>query len=279
MNPDLEMKRVLFCPPTYFEVRDVKNPFMQGAAPVNQEMARQQWEQVRRAFSESGCEVAEIEAVPDLEDMVFANNQVFVGRSATGEPFIVPSRMRFASRQREVPYYVAWFRQQGYRILELELGDDYLEGHGDLLWDAGMKRIWAGYGIRSTRGAVEKLAAAMGAMGFEVLPLELSDARFYHLDTCLAPLAAGAVLYYPGAFSPASRDLIRQSCRAYEVGLDEALCFVCNGVAGSGRFVTPRITPGLAQALKGERLTPVLVETSEFEKSGGSVCCLKLFVF
>ncbi|MGH9580702.1 MAG: hypothetical protein ACRD2R_06900, partial [Terriglobales bacterium] len=119
---------------------------MQNAAPVDRERAQNQWEKIRWAFREAGFEVAEIDPVPDLEDMVFANNQVFVGRSASGEAFIVPSRMRFASRQREVPHYVAWFRGRGYRVRELDFGEECLEGHGDLLWDAGLRRIWAGYG-------------------------------------------------------------------------------------------------------------------------------------
>ena len=57
----------------------------------------------------------------------------------------------------------------------------------------------------------------------------------------------------------------------------EALGFVCNGVAANGHFITPRLGPGLGRALEREELEPVVVETSEFEKSGGSVCCLKLF--
>ncbi|MGH9576272.1 MAG: hypothetical protein ACRD3R_02460, partial [Terriglobales bacterium] len=71
------MHRVLLCPPTYYEVRDVKNPFMQSAAPVDKDLALRQWQDVRRAFEAGGFALAEIEPVPDLEDMVFANNQVF----------------------------------------------------------------------------------------------------------------------------------------------------------------------------------------------------------
>ena len=43
------MNNVLFCPPTYFDVIDVKNPFMLGAK-VDKAKARGQWESVRRAF-------------------------------------------------------------------------------------------------------------------------------------------------------------------------------------------------------------------------------------
>ncbi len=272
------MQRVLFCSPTYYEIRDVKNPFMQDAAPVDRDLAQRQWEEVRRAFEAAGFALANIGAVPGLEDMVFANNQAFVGRHPDG-PFIVPSRMRFPSRQREVPYFVEWFRERGYRVLELEFGEDYLEGHGDLLWNTDFSFVWAGYGIRSTRGGVEKFSRAMAGLGIEVLLLELVDPRFYHLDTCLAPLTVGAVLVYPGAFTAEALEAIHsRSPRVYEVGTEDALQFVCNGVAAGSRFITPQLTPRLGQALAIEGLQPIKVETSEFEKSGGSVCCLKLFV-
>jgi N-dimethylarginine dimethylaminohydrolase len=275
------MKGALFCPPTYFEIRDVKNPFMRGAEPVNARKAQAQWEEVRRAFEEAGVATEVIPAVPELEDMVFANNQVFVGETLRGERFrfIVPSHMRFPSRQREVPYFVEWFRGRGYRVVELDLTNEFLEGHGDLLWHADGSKVWAGHGVRSSRGGVERFAAAMRELEIEVIPLELVDGRFYHLDTCLAPLTAEAVLIYPGAFSGEALASIRAGCpRVHEVEEPEALGFVCNGVAANGRFLTPRLDSGLVRALGREGLEPMVVETSEFEKSGGSVCCLKLFV-
>lgn len=274
------MKRALFCPPTYFEIRDVKNPFMRGAEPVDARKAGAEWEGVRRAFEEAGVATEVIAAVPELEDMVFANNQVFVGESRKGENFrfIVPSHMRFPSRQREVPYFVEWFRGRGYRVMELDLTNEFLEGHGDLLWHADGLKVWAGHGFRSSRGGVERFAAAMRGLGIDVIPLELVDGRFYHLDTCFAPLTAEAVLIHPGAFSREALASIRANCpRVHEVDEPEALGFVCNGVAANGRFLTPRLESGLIGALGREGLEPVVVETSEFEKSGGSVCCLKLF--
>lgn len=275
----MKANRALFCPPTHFEIRDVKNPFMRGAEPVDARRAQVQWEEVRRTFEEAGVATEVIPAVPELEDMVFANNQVFVGQGRNGEPFIVPSHMRFPSRQREVPYFVEWFRGRGYRVRELDLTNEFLEGHGDLLWHADGAKVWAGHGIRSSRGGVARFADAMRELEIEVIPLELVDGRFYHLDTCFAPLTAEAVLIYPGAFSPEALASIRANCpRVHEVEEAEALGFVCNGVAANGRFLTPRLESGLVGALGREGLEPVVVETSEFEKSGGSVCCLKLFL-
>jgi N-dimethylarginine dimethylaminohydrolase len=275
----LDFRQVLFCPPTYFKVVDVKNPFVERAAPVDTARSHQQWEKVCAAFAAAGLETQAIGAVEGLEDMVFAANQTFVGADSTGNKFVVTSRMRHPSRRREVAHYVQWFRERGFETVELGLGDnDFLEGGGDLLWQSPTL-IWAGHGFRSSPAGVRKFAEAMKARGLRTVPLELTDPRFYHLDTCLAPLREDSVLIYPGAFSQSALHSIQLHCaRVHTVPEDEALAFTCNGVSAAGKFITGRLTPGLAAALKAEDLEPVLVDTSEFEKSGGSVCCLKMFV-
>jgi N-dimethylarginine dimethylaminohydrolase len=70
--------------------------------------------------------------VEGLEDMVFAANQVFVGEKPGYGKFVVPSRMVYASRQREVPYFANWSRERDYRVIDLDFGknNNYLEGHG-----------------------------------------------------------------------------------------------------------------------------------------------------
>jgi N-dimethylarginine dimethylaminohydrolase len=270
--------RVLLCPPTFFEVREVKNPYMRGLLPVDPVRAQHQWDAVCEAFRSAGFEVELIDPVPELEDMVFAANPVFVGHQPPHAPFIVPGRMRYVSRRKEVRHYVDWFRARGYKIVELDLGDDFLEGHGDLIWDADGSRVWAGHGFRSTSGGLEKFAAAMRPMDISVVALQLVDEHFYHLDACFAPLRPGSVLIYPGAFSPESLDLIRSHIpRVYEVDREDALKFACNGVSANGKFLTPSCTHCVRGALAREGLEPVVLDTSEFLKSGGSVCCLKLF--
>ncbi|HXW91451.1 MAG TPA: arginine deiminase-related protein [Terriglobales bacterium] len=270
-------KTVLMCPPAFFDVREPKNPFM--GVPIDRVRAQRQWESLRRSLEDAGLKVELIDPVQDLDDMVFAANQVFVGEASALGRFIVPSRMRYASRQLEVAFYVEWFRQRAYHIIDLDLGDEYLEGHGDLLWHPDRSRIWAGYGFRSTRGGVEKFRAAMDKLGFPVTLLELVDQYCYHLDTCLCPLSSQSALIYPGAFSPASSVAVRRGfSRVHELSRDEALEFMGNGIAVHGRFITPRLSRHLSQILGEEGLVPVVVETSEFEKSGGSVFCMKTFI-
>jgi N-dimethylarginine dimethylaminohydrolase len=272
-------KSVLLCPPTYFEVRDVKNPHMHGIAPVDHEKAKRQWEALRRSLEDSGVKVETIAPVKGLEDMVFAANQVFVGYHDQIGRFIVPSEMRFVSRQREVPFYVDWFSERGYKIIALDLLGECLEGHGDLLWHPDRSKIWAGYGFRSTRRAIDKFSAAMKDLGFPVIPLQLADECFYHLDTCFAPLSNQAVLIYPGAFCSEALAALRQGWkRIHELSREEALQFLCNGIVANGFYIAPRLTSRLGEILAKEGLTPVIVDTSEFEKSGGSAFCMKTFI-
>jgi N-dimethylarginine dimethylaminohydrolase len=272
-------KHVLLCPPSFFDVVDQKNPYMSEKIPVDREKAQRQWQALRTALEHAGCQVETIPPAPGLEDMVFAANQVFVGFRKEVGKFIVPSRMVHPSRQREVPFYVDWYRQRGFRIVEVDLGDDNLEGHGDLLWHPDWSRIYAGYGFRSTERGVEKFRDVMSKLGIPVVPLHLIDRYCYHLDTCFCPLNNEAVLVYPGAYTAESLARLRRFWkRVHLLTAEEAHKFMGNGIVANESYLTPYLTPRLESILRGEGLTPVIVETSEFEKSGGSLFCMKAFL-
>jgi N-dimethylarginine dimethylaminohydrolase len=279
--PSLAMARVLMCPPDYFAVVDQKNPYMSRESVVDRVKARSQWDALCALLQQNGYEVDTLNPVEGLEDMVFAANQVFVGEKAGYGKFVVPSRMVYASRQREVPFYREWCRQRGYQVIDLDFGkdNDYLEGHGDLLWHPDGSRIYAGFGFRSTRGGVDKFAAAMSKMEIPVFPLQLTDEYCYHLDTCLCPLNNEAALIFPGAFSAeALASLHKFWKRIHLLTADEAHRFMGNGIVANGSYITPHVTRQLEAILDQEGLRPVIVDTSEFEKSGGSCFCMKTFL-
>jgi N-dimethylarginine dimethylaminohydrolase len=252
---------------------------MAGVSPVDKAKARAQWQALRSALERAGVKVETIEPVSGLEDMVFAANQVFVGAHAGIGKFIVPSRMRHASRQREVAHYVDWFRGRGYHVIEIDFGDEYLEGHGDLLWHPGGSRIYAGHAYRTTIGGIRNLAEAMAQLGIPVVALELTDERFYHLDTCFCPLNPDAVLVYPKAFAKETLEQVRgYFLRVHEITEREASSFIGNGIVANGHFLVGRVTDNLERILERENLQAVVVDTSEFEKSGGSCFCMKCFL-
>lgn len=268
---------VLLCPPTYFEVRDRKNPYMR--APIDRDKAQRQWEELRRALEQAGLQVETIDPVRNLEDMVFAANPIFVGHHEDIGKFVVPSEMKYPSRQREVPHYVEWFRQRDYKIIAIDLRGECLEGHGDLLWHPDGSRIWAGYGFRSTLGGIGKFAAAMQELGIPVTPLQLVDEYCYHLDAALSILNSEAAIIYRNAFALEALERLRQGWkRLYELPREDVTRFLCNGVVANGYCIIPHLSKGLANILEQEKLTPVVVNLSEFEKSGGGPFCMKTFL-
>lgn len=235
-----------------------------------------QWQALSSALEQAGCEIETIAPVPGLEDMVFAANQIFVGHGKVGK-FIVPSRMLHPSRQREVSYFVDWFRQRGFTILDLGLSEDeYLEGGGDLIWHPDGSRVYAAYGFRSTKSGIDSFREAMTKLEIPVVELHLVDRFCYHLDTCLCPLNNEAALIYSGAYDAGSFATLRGFWkRVHELSCEEAHKFMGNGIVCNGRYLTPYLTPHLAAILDRENLTPVVLDTSEFEKSGGSLFCMK----
>ena len=252
---------------------------MSRESAVDRVKARTQWDALCSVLQQCGCEIETVNPIDGLEDMVFAANQVFVGAKDGYGKFVVPSRMVYDSRQREVPYFVEWCRDHDYAVIDLDFGDDFLEGHGDLIWHPDGSRIYAGYGFRSTLGGVEKFAAAMSKMGIDVEPLQLIDPYCYHLDTCLCPLSNDAALIFPGAYSGEALATIHKFWkRIHLLTADEAHRFMGNGIVCGGRYITPHITPELEAILRAEHLKSVIVNTSEFEKAGGSCFCMKMFL-
>src|SRR5579859_2351192 len=108
--PAMEYPRgVVLCPPEYFDVLDVKNPFMAGkAGTIDKREADHQWRALRDAMRQAGAEVEVLAALPACEDMVFCANTAFLGIDGRGRRACVPSRMTFESRRPEVAPMVQW---------------------------------------------------------------------------------------------------------------------------------------------------------------------------
>src|SRR5205814_7035950 len=137
-----------------------------------------------------------------------------------------------------------WFRSQGFTIEHLPEGT-FFEGAGDALFCG--PTLFAGYRIRSDVRGQQYLGTALNC---QVLPLELVDPRFYHLDTCFCPLAPDAALYYPGAFDDYGRSVLndRVAC-LIAVSAEEAVTFSCNAVVVGRTVLMNEETPKLARAL------------------------------
>lgn len=260
----------LMCPPEYFDVSYIINPWMHGnVRKIDNALAKQQWRALYDILTDHAT-VRLVHPQPGSPDMVFTANAGLV----RGRRFLV-SRFRYPERQYEEPYFADWFLDRGYEVM-LMPRDVPFEGAGDALFDRAEKRLWFAYGHRSVLAAREAIESRLGA---RVVPLKLTDQRFYHLDTCFCPLDGGHVLYYPAAFDAASRATIERlvaADRRIAVGEEDALAFACNAVAAGRTIVVNRATTAFVDALGRRGFEVVQTPLSEFMKAGGSAKCLTL---
>ena len=260
----------LMCPPEYFTVAYIINPWMHGnLRRIDNAVAKQQWRSLYDAISDLAT-VRLVLPQPGSPDMVFTANAGLV----KGRRFLV-SRFRYPERQYEEPYFADWFMDRGYEV-SLMPRDVPFEGAGDALFDRGDGLLWMAHGHRSISAAREVIREHIG---IEVETLRLTDTRFYHLDTCFCPLDGGYLLYYPPAFDEPSRAAIEKrvpAARRIAIGEEDALAFACNAVNIDTTVIVNRATAGFVKALAAKGFEVVQTPLSEFMKAGGSAKCLTL---
>lgn len=263
-------QRFLMCAPCHFEVAYVINPWMEGNVALGSNPAATlQWKALLallRRFADVAC----ISAEPGVPDLVFtANAGLVLDRR------VLLSAFRHAERQPEEAHFSHWFSSHGFEVLTMPKGV-YFEGAGDALFDRRLPLLWMGYGHRTDDAAAAIIARLFDA---EVVPLQLVNPRFYHLDTCLCPLDGGALLYYPDAFDRASQEriaaLVPPELRI-AVDRDDAAAFACNAVNCGRHVILNQASDALAGMLAAHGYQLHQTPLSEFMKAGGSAKCLTL---
>jgi lysine-ketoglutarate reductase/saccharopine dehydrogenase-like protein (TIGR00300 family) len=262
--------RLLLCPPRFYRVAYVINPWMEGnVGRTDGAEATRQWETLRTALAERAA-LEVVEPAHGLPDMPFTANAGLVL-----DDVFVPARFRVPQRRPETRHFVDWFRERGFRVAELP-GQGSFEGEGDALVQPGERLVWGGYGVRTSLDAHRQLADVLDV---EVVPLRLVDERFYHLDTCFCPLPNGRVFYYPEAFDTESLERIAARVppeRRLEVGADDALRFACNAVVLDGAVVTNAASAALGERLASWGHEVIVCPLTQFILAGGAAKCLVL---
>ena len=220
MDPSTKA-RILMCPPDYFGIEYEINPWMNVQAGSDPELARRQWQSLHQTLVELGVGGRAVEPVPRPA------RPGFHGQRGPGLPGPVPPRAVPVRRAPggEPPLRGLGARPRASPIVPLPEGMNF-EGAGDALFCGDT--LFAGYRFRSDVRSHQWVGERLGV---PVLPMELVDPRFYHLDTCFCPLAPDLAIYYPGAFDEYGRSVSSDRIpRLVEVSPEEAISFSCNAV-------------------------------------------------
>lgn len=262
--------KILMCPPTFFTVDYVINPWMAGHEDsLSLDRAKAQWQQLGESIAEF-AEVVTMDPQPDLPDMVFAANAgVVYGNKA------IASHFTPHERRPEEPYFKQWFLENGFDLLDLDekLG---FEGAGDCLLDRGGPWLWTGYGFRTE---IEAHREIQDFFDIELVSIRLTDERFYHIDTCFCPLTDGFLMYHPPAFDYDSRIAIETRIPPHKrivVDTADAGNFACNAVNIDDQVFLHRASDALEARLMLAGFKVHEIELTEFLKAGGSAKCLTL---
>ena len=258
------------CPPDYFTVDYVINPWMAGQEESMEiDIARRQWLQLRETVAQY-ADIVTIDPHPKLPDMVFtANAGVVYGNKAIASHFMP------MERRAEEAIFKQWFRDNGFELLDLSEKIGF-EGAGDCLLDRRGPWLWTGYGFRTE---IEAHPRIQEFFDIELVSIRLTDARFYHIDTCFCPLTDGFLMYHPPAFDYDSRIAIESRIPPHKriiVDTMDAGNFACNAINIDDQVILHQASSPLKARLMLAGFHVHEVELTEFLKAGGSAKCLSL---
>lgn len=258
------------CPPEWYDVNYVINPWMAGNLHrPSRDLAYAQWKELHSQLQRI-ADIRLIHSQKNLPDMVF------VGHAALVQHGIVAlSSFTHPQRQAEEKQLRRWFESAGFLIWDTPR-ETAFEGEGDALFNAAGDHLWAAHGVRTCLQSHRHVA---DAWHIGVSSLHLVDPRFYHLDTCFAPLSGGHLVYFPGAFDKPSLAKIEAAFAPemrIEVTEAEATRFACNLINAGREIIMGSAGSDLAERLGAAGYNVVEIDLSEFIRGGGSAKALAL---
>lgn len=258
--------QILMCPPDHYGIHYEINPWMSTERQADHGLAVKQWHELRRILEETGASISEVPPVEGLPDLVFTANAAIIHRKQA-----VLARFKHEQRQGEEPHFRAWLETNGWEVHEPPEEISF-EGAGDALFCG--ETLFAGYRMRSDANGHQQIGEMLDV---HVLPLELVDPYYYHLDTCFCPLSPSEAIFFPGAFDEYGRRVLEEQVpELIPVEEAEARRFACNAVVVGSTVVTNTGCPWLHDSLAERGYQPVATCLDEFVKAGGSAKCLTL---
>lgn len=257
---------ILMCPPDFYGIEYEINPWMNTERQADHPTAVEQWQALRGHIEGAGARVSLLEPVPGLPDLVFTANAAMIF-----EKRAILARFKHPQRKGEETHDRRWLTDNGFEVLDPPANFSF-EGAGDALFCGDT--LYAGYRMRSDATGHQVIGRMLGV---RVIPVELVNPYYYHLDTCFCPLAPGEAIWFPGAFDDYGRRAIRQHVpKLLEVAQAEAERFACNAVVIGRGVITNTGCNELHASLRTAGYEPVATPLDEFVKAGGSAKCLTL---
>jgi len=274
-----------------FEILDMQrgqNPYERGEH-INSKKAEEEHEHLEKAFSQITKYKINPQHSIHLPDIVFvANGGLCLPRLK--EPLVILPWMKYPQRRDELPFLKQMFKKMDIKTVPFPGSHDApFEGQAEIKWFNGGAKAIGAYGFRSTMKTfrilnkmLNKIYKANGLVPPELLIVPIASFDYYHLDVGMLEYNDTSCIIHKKAFSPTSVQKIKNFLGAANVHIiDTSDKFCLNAVVDGNNLITHKLNNvGLKNTL--EKITGkqvVQVDTTEFEKSGGSVRCMTLDIF
>ena len=281
--------RVLIKPNTFniFKYQKNQNPYIDIDHRVTLNKVITQHNNLEKIFSNKM--VYKIEKPQyNLPDIVFVANG---GLSLPRIPnTIILPYMKYQQRKEELEYLEKIYKSIKLNIISFPGNNSApFEGQAELKWFYNGRKAICGYGHRSTEETFDIIQNLFNKLYTEhylappellILPLESAD--YYHLDVAMLEFDDSKCIVHKKAFSEVSINKMKKFLGKENVHVIDTSDKMClNAVVDGRNLVTHKITDSNVKSFLEKTVKRQLIEvdTTEFEKSGGSVRCMTLDLF
>lgn len=224
----------------------------------------------------------------NLPDIVFAANG---GLSLPRIPnTIILPYMKYKQRKEELEYLKNIYESLKLKTIQFPGSDSApFEGQAELKWFHNGTKAICGYGHRSTQKTFHLIQHLFNniykehnLLPPELLIVPLESPEYYHLDVAMLEFHDSKCIIHKEAFNYESINKIKKFLGNDNVHLIDTSDKMClNAIVDGNNLITHKMTDSYVKSFLERTVNRNLIEvdTTEFEKSGGSVRCMTLDVF
>lgn len=265
-----------------------QNPYI-ALEPVNKRKMLEQHKKLEDTVSNMLVFTVNPKPGIHLSDIVFiASAGLYLPR--LGEPIVLLPWMKYSQRREELPYLKGIFDTLKIKTIQFPgRPDSPFEGQAEAKWFQGGTKIICGYGYRSTAKTITilhklltKIYSSYGVTPPEMLAVPIKTFDSYHLDLGLLEYDDTKCIVNKDAFSPNSIQKIKEFLGPSNVTVMKSTDkFFLNAIVDGNKLITHKLKEyglkGRLEKITGKTIKEI--DTSEFEKSGGSVRCMTFDLF
>jgi N-dimethylarginine dimethylaminohydrolase len=201
------------------------------------------------------------------------------------EPVVILPNMKYEQRKKELKYVKEIFQELNIKTVEFPTEHEF-EGQAEAKWFHNGELLLVGYGFRMTKDSVKILRkllqdiySSYGIISPTVIGVQLQSYRFFHLDKALLETSPVTCIIQGEAFRKKDIERLKKLIKITVINTDDPFCL--NSIIDGETLLTHKLNnEQLKEFLeKATEKTVIELDTSEYEKSGGSVRSLVFDLF